>query len=52
VKSHAYSIVGVVKLTGTGKNTRLVQVRNPWGKGEWNGAWSDNDSRWTPELKE
>lgn len=25
-------------------------MRNPWGEGEWTGAWGDNDKRWTPEL--
>jgi calpain-15 len=30
---------------------RLVKVRNPWGSKEWTGNWSDNDKRWTPELK-
>ena len=30
---------------------RVVKLRNPWGKGEWKGEWSDNSSRWTSELK-
>jgi len=35
---HAYSIIKVV-LSTCGK--QLVQVRNPWGNFEWNGAYSD-----------
>ena len=31
--------------------TRLVKLRNPWGKGEWKGTWSDKDSKWTSALK-
>ena len=48
VSGHAYSVIGVVRLS-TG--TKLVQVRNPWGSGEWTGAWSDNSEKWTAELK-
>lgn len=31
---------------------RIIKLRNPWGKGEWNGKWSDNDKVWTKDLKE
>ena len=26
---------------------KLVKLRNPWGKGEWNGDWSDSCYKWT-----
>lgn len=49
IPNHAYGILRAleVKLVG-GKSAKLVQVRNPWGRGlEWDGAWSDADSSWT-----
>lgn len=27
----------------------LNSFRNPWGQGEWTGAWSDGSEQWTPE---
>lgn len=30
---------------------RLVKLRNPWGKGEWKGDWSDNSPKWNEQLK-
>ena len=30
---------------------KLVKLRNPWGKGEWKGDWSDESYKWTQQLK-
>ena len=52
VAGHAYSINKVKKSQITGEV--LVQLRNPWGGHEWQGAWCDSDPRWNsvPGLKE
>ncbi|RSL72400.1 hypothetical protein CEP54_000988 [Fusarium duplospermum] len=42
---HAYSIQKAVEIDGK----RLLKLKNPWGKGEWNGPWSDGSKEWTPE---
>ncbi|KAI0108077.1 cysteine proteinase [Daldinia grandis] len=42
---HAYSIMKAVDIDGQ----RLVLLKNPWGKGEWNGPWSDGSKEWTAE---
>ena len=34
-----------------GSGVRLVQLRNPWGKFEWRGDWSDKSTKWTDALK-
>jgi len=65
VGSHAYSMISAVELiydqgsyrkktandTRTSYVERLVELRNPWGKGEWKGKWNDKDRRWTASLK-
>lgn len=50
--SHAYSVLRAVECNGK----RFVIIRNPWGKSEWTGPWSDGSKEWTeewlPALKE
>ena len=43
---HAYSVLRAVNY---GKE-RLVMLKNPWGKSEWNGPWSDGSSQWTSQA--
>lgn len=45
--NHAYSIIDCQEVQGH----KLMRIRNPWGKGEWKGAWSDGSKEWTPALK-
>ncbi|KAI2602543.1 cysteine proteinase [Hypoxylon sp. NC1633] len=45
VELHAYSIMKAVDIDGQ----RLVLLKNPWGKGEWKGAWSDGSKEWTAD---
>ncbi|CAM9690073.1 unnamed protein product, partial [Sphacelaria rigidula] len=37
---------------GPGQPLRLLRVRNPWGKTEWNGEWSDKSDRWSDSVRE
>jgi hypothetical protein len=55
VNTHAYSVLDVRRIgrsasdilhdTHTSGYT-ILRLRNPWGKSEWTGAFSDNDSIW------
>lgn len=47
VIGHAYSILDLAVYKGE----KLIQLRNPWGTMEWNGAWSDKSSKWTADAK-
>ncbi|GIK06975.1 hypothetical protein Aspvir_002628 [Aspergillus viridinutans] len=44
-ENHSYSIMDAKEVDGR----RLLRLRNPWGKKEWTGAWSDGSEQWTPE---
>lgn len=48
VGGHAYSVLRAVE----SKGKRFVVVRNPWGKTEWTGPWSDGSKEWTKEWLE
>mmetsp|Transcript_41231 Transcript_41231/g.94847 ORF Transcript_41231/g.94847 Transcript_41231/m.94847 type:complete len:476 (-) Transcript_41231:138-1565(-) len=55
-QKHAYSILHVKKVsTGVvgGSTFRMLQIRNPWGSGEWTGDWSDKSDLWekNPAVK-
>lgn len=49
VFGHVYSVLRVVEAGGN----KLIQIRNPWGQGEWGGKWSDKNTNgeWTDEMK-
>ena len=50
--THAYSILDArelgalpgIQLSGLLGKTKLIHVRNPWGRFEWRGAWSDHSA--------
>ena len=51
--SHAYTVLGVVEVTdANGKSTRLVKLRNPWGKETYKGPWCDSCHEWSAETEE
>ncbi|XP_078517222.1 calpain-1 catalytic subunit-like isoform X2 [Lissotriton helveticus] len=47
VKGHAYSVTGAHQVENYGRTLQLLRLRNPWGKVEWNGRWSDKSSLWS-----
>ncbi|KAL2866655.1 calpain-like protein [Aspergillus lucknowensis] len=47
-ENHSYSIMDAKEIDGV----RLLKLRNPWGKKEWSGPWSDGSEQWTPQWME
>ena len=49
--AHAYTFLKTYRVdTGNGIE-RIVKLRNPWGNGEWSGAWSDASKKWNESTK-
>uniref|UniRef100_A0A670HT79 Calpain 14 n=1 Tax=Podarcis muralis TaxID=64176 RepID=A0A670HT79_PODMU len=46
VSGHAYTVTGIRKVTCKHGPENLVRLRNPWGKVEWKGDWSDSSGKW------
>ena len=51
VPGHAYTVLGVKEVNTPDGAIKLINLRNPWGNGEWSGAWSDGSKKWTEDLK-
>jgi calpain-15 len=53
VDAHAYSLIAAREIEDdSGKKVRLIQIRNPWGKKEWQGDWGDKSDKWTEKTKD
>jgi hypothetical protein len=52
ISGHAYSLIEIHEFENEGEMVKLLKLRNPWGSGEWQGDWSDQSEKWTPELRE
>ncbi|KAI9834033.1 MAG: hypothetical protein M1838_005553, partial [Thelocarpon superellum] len=48
IEGHAYSIMQAREEDGK----KLVLLKNPWGRSEWTGPWSDGSKEWTPYWME
>ncbi|XP_053565352.1 calpain-14-like [Bombina bombina] len=46
VAGHAYTVTGIRRVTCKSGTENLIRLRNPWGKIEWKGNWSDSSSKW------
>ncbi|UYV77680.1 K02A2.6-like [Cordylochernes scorpioides] len=47
ISNQAYSITGLARVRGpSGGEVPLIRLRNPWGRGEWTGPWSERSWEW------
>ena len=45
ISGHAYALLNVETVAlKDGSSVEMVNIRNPWGRTEWDGAWSDKDT--------
>uniref|UniRef100_T1JFC5 Calpain catalytic domain-containing protein n=1 Tax=Strigamia maritima TaxID=126957 RepID=T1JFC5_STRMM len=43
---HSFAITGLARVRTTVGEVLLVRLHNPWGRGTWNGSWSDRSWEW------
>ena len=48
-EGHAYTVLGAFMLSN---GSRIVKIRNPWGKENYKCDWSDESTLWTDALRE
>ena len=48
IAHHAYTLIHCIEVDGF----KMLALRNPWGRTEWKGAWSDESEEWEahPEV--
>jgi len=46
IRAHAYSITKLLEVDFMIDRVQMVRLRNPWGKTEWTGKWSDSSPEW------
>ena len=51
VPGHAYTIVKVLEVVTNSGKQKLINLRNPWGHGEWSGDWCDSSIKWTKDIR-
>jgi len=52
ITGHEYSILAAFTMTDSSSTDhKMVMLRNPWGRTEYNETWNWSDSNWTPELE-
>lgn len=44
---HPYPIMKLFQLSN---GQKLVKIRCPWEKGEWEGPWANGTTEWQPEI--
>lgn len=50
--SHVYTVLDAREVeVSQGVKEKLIKLRNPWGRFEWNGDWSEGSSKWTEDIK-
>ena len=50
--AHAYTFIRTYNVNTEKGIERVVKLRNPWGNGEWSGAWSDSSKKWNASTKQ